>query len=314
MRILVLGAGAVGGYFGGRLLENGRDVTFLVRPNRAAQLAEHGLQISSPNGNVSIAHPSTVLASELTDVFDIAILTCKSYSLDSAISDLAPGVGPLTMVIPLLNGMRHLHVLEERFGSERVLGGQCWITAALDELGAIKHLRPEHRMTFGPRSDSSVERAQLIAPFLEDSGFDCKQSDDIIRSMWDKWIFISSMAAGTSLMRATVGDINHAPGGTEFLLALLDECLSIAKFTGYELGQSRLETAQAILSDRDSGLASSMMRDMERNAPTEANHIIGDLLDNAPADLETPLLRLAYTHLMSFENRRERLLTEPAAV
>jgi len=122
MRVLVVGAGAIGGYFGGRLLEAGRDVTFLVRPRRAAELARAGLVIESPNGDVTLPNPPTVQANALAEKFDVVLLSCKAFDLEDAMKSVAPAVGPQTSIIPLLNGMRHLDALEARFGANQVLG------------------------------------------------------------------------------------------------------------------------------------------------------------------------------------------------
>src|SRR5215470_17416960 len=152
MRFLMVGAGAIGGYFGGRLLEAGRDVTFLVRPGRAARLAANGLVLTSPAGDASLPSPPTVLAPELRDAFDVVILTCKAFDLDAAIESVAPAVGPDTAVVPLLNGMRHLDELDARFGPARVLGGACFISARLDDAGRVVHASDFHRLAFGERS------------------------------------------------------------------------------------------------------------------------------------------------------------------
>src|SRR5262245_66324332 len=137
MRFLVVGAGAMGGYFGGRLLVAGRDVTFLVRPARAARLAATGLTICSPAGDVHLPSPPTVLSSDIRDPFDVVILSCKAYDLGGAIDSVASAVGPGTVIIPLLNGMRHLDDLDARFGQERVLGGACFFPAAVAERGRV---------------------------------------------------------------------------------------------------------------------------------------------------------------------------------
>ena len=158
MRFLVVGAGAVGGYFGGRLLEAGGDVTFLVRRARAERLAANGLTIASPAGNVTLRSPPTVLAAELRAPFDVVILSCKAYDLDAAVESFAPAVGPQTTIIPLLKGMRHLDALDAQFGAERVLGDSCFISARLDEAGWIVHVSDIHRLTFGERSGGGSPR------------------------------------------------------------------------------------------------------------------------------------------------------------
>src|SRR6267154_6392483 len=133
MRILVVGAGAIGGYFGGRLLQAGQDVTFLVRPRRAVQLAGAGLVIKGPNGDVTLKNPPALQADKLDEKFDVVLLSCKAFDLDDAIKSFTPAVGPQTSIIPLLNGMLHLDVLDDKFGRDRVLGGLCAIAVTLND-------------------------------------------------------------------------------------------------------------------------------------------------------------------------------------
>ncbi len=232
MRILVVGAGGTGGYFGGRLLEAGRDVTFLVRPRRAAELAKTGLVIRSPLGDVDLPAPPTVVADKLREAFDLILLSCKAYDLESAADSFAPGVGPDTAILPLLNGMRHLEILEKRFGARPVLGGQCLISAALDAEGRILHLNESHTLSFGERSSSRSTRVEAIAQTLSGARFDARLSEAILQEMWEKWVFIATGAGITCLMRATIGDI-VAAGAAKFATALLDECAVIATYNGF---------------------------------------------------------------------------------
>jgi 2-dehydropantoate 2-reductase len=152
MRVLVVGAGAIGGYFGGRMLQAGSDITFLVRPRRAAELAAHGLVIKSPNGDVTLKDPPIVQADTLKDPFDVVLLSCKAYDLDDAMKSFAPAAGPQTSIVPLLNGMHHLDVLDARFGRERVLGGLCAIAVTLNEAREVVHLQPMQSRAVGARA------------------------------------------------------------------------------------------------------------------------------------------------------------------
>jgi len=151
MRTLIVGAGATGGYYGARLAEAGADVTFLVRPARAAKLAADGLNVRSPLGDLHLPDPPTVTADKLAGAgrFDLILLSCKAYDLDSAVADLAPAVGPDTAILPVLNGMSHLDVLDARFGAERVLGGSCAIAATLAPDGEIRHMSELCSITYG---------------------------------------------------------------------------------------------------------------------------------------------------------------------
>ncbi len=305
MRTLVVGAGAIGGYFGGRLLEINRDVTFLVRPKRAAELASQGLIVRSPRGDVTLSKPSTVLAENLRENYDLVILSCKAYDLDSAITSFAPAVGPNTVILPLLNGIRHLDILDERFGRDRVLGGQCFIAVALKD-GEIVHLVETHELSFGERTGELSARVQAIAQLMDGARFNAHASAEILQEMWEKWVFLASLAGSTCLMRANIGDICASPGGTDFMLGLLEDCCSIAAAGGYPVREAQLNRSRKTLTAAGSTLTASMLRDIERNAPIEADHIVGDLLRRGQG--LSPYLKIAYTHLKSYETRRSRTL------
>ena len=277
MRTLLVGAGAIGGYFGGRLLEINRDVTFLVRPKRALELAANGLNIRSHFGDVTLANPAAVLAEDLHDTFDLVLISCKAYDLESAITSFAPAVGPDTVILPLLNGMRHMEVLNERFGRERVLGGQCLIAAGLTN-GEIVHLNDTHELSFGEQSGAMSERVKAVATLMDGARFKAHASTEILQEMWEKWVFLASLAGSTCLMRATIGDICASPGGTDFIVGLLEECRSIATAAGHPMREPQLKRARDMLTAKGATLTASMLRDLERNAPIEADHIIGDLL------------------------------------
>jgi len=307
VRFLVVGAGAIGGYFGGRLLEAGRDVTFLVRPGRAAQLASTGLIIRSRLGDVALASPPRVLASELSAPFDVVLLSCKAYDLEPAMASFAPAVGPDTAILPLLNGLRHLDRLSDRFGGDPVLGGQCFISASLDPGGVIVHLNESHTVSFGERGGARSPRVQAIAAAMVGARFDARASDEILQEMWEKWVFIAAGAGITCLMRAPVGDI-VAAGGADLAVALLDECGAVAEAAGCAPRPDSVKRNRALLTAAGSDLTASMLRDVDRSAPTEVDHIIGDMLrrrGDAPG-ADHSLLRIAYTHLKAYEARRLR--------
>ena len=309
MRTLVVGAGAIGGYFGGRLLEINRDVTFLVRPKRAAELASRGLTIRSRFGDVSFSIPATVLAENLRETFDLVLLSCKAYDLEGAITSFAPAVGPHTAILPLLNGMRHLEVLDERFGRDRVLGGQCLIAVAVKD-GEIEHLNDTHELSFGERDGALSDRVKAIAQLMEGARLNARASAEILQEMSEKWVFLASLAGSTCLMRANIGDICASTGGTDFILGLLEECRSVAANDGYPMREAQLNRARNVLTAIGSALTASMLRDIERNAPIEADHIIGDLLRRGASSSHGKLSRLsiAYTHLKAYEARRARTL------
>jgi 2-dehydropantoate 2-reductase len=306
MRILVVGAGAIGGYFGGRLLAAGRDVTFLVRPRRAAQLAKTGLVIRSTFGAASLPAPPTVMADGLREPFDLILLSCKAYDLESAADSFAPAVGPNTAILPLLNGMRHMDYLTERFGGGRVLGGQCQISTTLDAEGHVLHLNDFHFLSFGETDGSASKRAAAVEETFAGARFESRLSRAILQQMWEKWVLIAGVAGITCLMRATVGDI-VAANEVGLSTGLLDECAAIAAANGFAPSAPFLERARTIVTTPGSTFAASMLRDMEQKARIEADHIVGDLLRRGEAEShDRPLLRIAYAHLKAYEARRTR--------
>ena len=305
MRILVVGAGAIGGYFGGRMLRAGGDVTFLVRPRRAAELAEAGLVIKSPNGDVTLKNPPTVLAEKLTEKFDAVLLSCKAFDLADAIKSFAPAVGPQTSIIPMLNGMLHLDVLDEKFGRERVLGGLCAIAVTLNDRREVVQLAPMQSLNFGEREGRLSERVQAVAEAMASGNFGSVASEHIVQEMWEKWVFLASLAASTSLMRATVGNILASPGGKDFILGIVDECSAVAAAEGHAPRAPFVERTRGMLTAEGSQLTASMFRDIKIGAPVEADHVIGDLVARGDAaNVPVQRLRTAYTHLKAYEKQR----------
>jgi 2-dehydropantoate 2-reductase len=305
MRVLVVGAGAIGGYFGGRMLEAGRDVTFLVRPRRAAELAGAGLVIKSPNGDVTLKNPPTVQAGQFTDKFDVVLLSCKAFDLDDAVTSFAPAVGPQTSIIPLLNGMLHLDVLDKKFGPERVLGGLCAIAATLNEAREVVQLAPMQSLNFGERAGGLSDRVRAIAEVMASGKTGAVASENIVQEMWEKWVFLASLAASTCLMRTSVGNILAVPGGKDFILGVLDECSAVAGAEGHAPSGPFFQRTRGLLTAEGSQMTASMFRDIKAGAAVEADHVIGDLIARGDAaKVPVPRLRIAYTHLKAYEKQR----------
>ncbi len=304
MRILVVGAGAIGGYFGARLAAAGRDVTFLVRERRAEQLRRDGLAVISPLGNVDLRAPSLVTAKELKSYFGLVIVSSKSYDLESSIEDFANAMGPDSRVLPLLNGMRHLDVLDARFGPRRVLGGLARISSTLNADGRIHQLGTFNALAFGSRNAAETP-IEDVAETLVVPGFDALLSGDILHEMWEKWVFIAAAASTTSFMRATVGDI-VAADAQDLPLRLLQECGAIAAANGFPPRESATKAALAVLTAPGSAFTASMLRDIEQGSRIEADHIVGDLLRRGSKAPPAPLLSTAFAHLRAYEVRRKR--------
>jgi 2-dehydropantoate 2-reductase len=303
MRILVVGAGAIGGYFGARLAGAGRDVTFLVRPRRAEQLAS-GLVVRSPKGDVTIAAPKLVTEATLFEPFDLVVLSCKSYDLDSAMTSFARAMGPATMVLPLLNGESHIDTLKKRFGASAVLGGQCQISSTLDAQGHVIHLNEMQVLGFGELDGTRSARIEAVNENLTGANFDAQLSTHILQDMWEKWLFIATMAGITCLMRAALGDIAKG-GGTDIALALFEECSAIAAKNGRTPHPVIGERIRKMLAAPGSTLTASMLRDVENHGRTEHEHVLGDLFARGQGT-RAPVLEICLAHMRAYEARRLR--------
>ena len=310
MRVLVLGAGGTGGYFGGRLAQSGADVNFLVRPARAAQLQRDGLRIRSPLGDadLAVAHltADALPALAVQAPFDLVLLSCKAYDLDSAIESIAPAIGPDTAILPVLNGLRHYATLDARFGADRVIGGLCFISAAKGADGRILHLGRPASITFGERAgDPDSPRTQAFESLCARAGIEHLRTPRIAQELWSKYCFLAALAAGTCLMRASVGRIVAGEGGTELMDALYRECLAVAAAAGEPVPDAAIARTRGILTQAGSPLAASMLRDLEAGQPVEGEHIVGDMLHRArAAGLAAPMLAVAWCHLQAYTSRR----------
>lgn len=306
MRILILGAGAVGGYFGGRLAEAGADATFFVRPARARLLASRGLRIDSPAGNLvrdvkSISDPGALAP------FDLVLLTCKAYDLDASLNDIAGAIGACTTILPLLNGLAHIDKIAARFPKARLWGGVARISAALDDDGAIRHADGFARIDFGARDGRADALADQLAALYTKTPVIAAHNPNILREMWDKFVFLATLAGMNALMRALIADIMATPAGERLINQMLSECASVARAEGFDFDEARVAQHGDSLTLRAANMKSSMLHDIEHRAPTEGEHILGDLHARACRHgVSAPLLEIALTHVQAYEARRAR--------
>jgi 2-dehydropantoate 2-reductase len=304
MRVLVLGAGALGGYFGGRLAEAGGDVTFLVRSGRAAALAKDGLVIESQFGNAKLA-VKTIQAAELRPGWDIILLSNKAYDLDDAIANIRPGVDDRTAILPVLNGLSHIDTLAREFGTGRVLGGLCKIQATLTPDGVVKQLNDWRWLTFGERDGSMSPRVNALeAAYAKAIGMEAKAVANIDQRMWEKFVHLGTSAVGTVLMRANVGEIVRS-GGSPMLLTILERNAAIAAHHGHPMPDAFMAEYRALFSDATSAYATSMLRDVEAGNRIEGEHILGFLHEAAQrAGVDTAIHEMAALQARAYEQRR----------
>ncbi|SDI26231.1 ketopantoate reductase family protein [Natribacillus halophilus] len=303
LKFLVVGAGAVGGYFGGRLFEAGEDVTFLVRPKRRQQLQKTGLVLQSVKGDANLAPP--LIEKGETDTFDVILLSTKAYQLENVASDLTPFMHEETVLIPLLNGMEHLETLKRFFKKEAILGGLCFIESTLTPEGYIQHTSSGHRLTFGELDGSQTDRVQNIADAFANTNADVQSSEQILKDMWRKYLFITTLSGITTLFNSPVGPIRASTEGLAFTRLLIQEITTVMQHTDAPIADDFAEKAWGQFMKLSAETKASMQKDIEKGLPVEADHIQGYLLKIAKDyDLDTPYLHTTYTNLKVYEQTR----------
>jgi 2-dehydropantoate 2-reductase len=301
LKVLVLGAGALGGYYGSRLIQAGADVTFLVRPARAEHLQSAGLSVKSTLGSFD-AKVKTLLAGQTSETFDVVLLACKAYDLADAMTSIAPHIGPGTGIIPLLNGYGAYESLDSRFGREHVLGGVSYIATTLAEDGKIVHLNDADKLVIGARHDGQRELAESLFSVFQQSKGIRTLSTDIEQDLWEKWVMLATGAAVTCLMRASISQIMATTDGKAIVERALEECTAVATQAGRRPREQAAAATRGLLFDPKSPWKASMQRDIERGLKRiEADAIVGDMLQRAVrGGTKHDVLTLAYCHLQAY--------------
>ena len=296
MKILIVGAGGIGGFFGAKLHQAGADVTFLLRERRYELIQKQGLTVEIPRGSFTI-QPGIVLAKQLEPVYDLIILACKAFDLENALSSIIKASSQ-GVILPLLNGFTHLETLDRQFGKERVVGGIAHIAATITESGAIKQLTELNSLTVGPRAPGQEALCQALFALCKKADFDSFYKENIEQALWDKWTFLATLAGMTTICRGSVGEIVATPYGKDLSGKMFAECCAIAASQGRPIVQSTQSASQEILTKEESSFTASMLRDLLTGKRDEHKHILGDLIDFANLNsIDCPLLKIAYTHM-----------------
>jgi 2-dehydropantoate 2-reductase len=302
MKILVLGAGGVGGYFGGRMAEAGLDVTFLVRERRKQQLINNGLLVQSKFGNISM--PVKVITDdEIDSTFDLVLMSCKAYDLDNAIDSIMPVMGCDSVVLPVINGLRQIDVLQEKVGQSNVLGGVCYVGANLDyQTGVIEHFGNFHSIYFGEVNSNYTKYTRLFAELDSKVLFNIELKEKIMQTMWDKCAGQGALSSANILTRSVVGDITLGESGRHFLDSVFAEGQEICKANGYPMSSDVIKFYENIFDTKGSPFATSMLRDLEAGKVTEGPHIIGDLIKRAhDHGVPVPIMQCALAAIQTYE-------------
>ena len=306
MKILILGAGAVGGYWGAKLARAGFDVTSLLREKRAELVKRNGLVVKSPKGDFTVPVKVVTKGSE-GGPYEVVIVACKGYDLPSAMDSIAPAVGANTVIVPILNGHIHFAALDARFGKEKVAGGLARIAGMLGPNGEILH-SGSSGVSFGER-DGKPARASLVEldAACKKSGIEGGLNANINQDLWDKWVMLGSIASMCSAMRGTVGDIMESDDGSAIMSEILDECCKVAEAEGYKIDDKVAAGLRTGLTQKGGKNVASILGDIEKHGAVEGKQIVGDMLSRARKHgIAAPNLRFAYAHLQTYESRRAR--------
>ncbi|WP_397474081.1 ketopantoate reductase family protein [Pusillimonas sp.] len=305
MKILFVGAGAVGGLFGAYLHRHGADVQFLLRPARKAQVDAQGLTLELPSETVHF-QPRTLGAHQLTAPFDLIVLSNKAPALESVIADISPAMAETTYVLPLLNGLRHLDRLDQAFGQARVLGG---IAKTIATQASPTHIRVSNAyssLTIGARTTRQQAMAEASWKLMAQAGIDAELSDSIMDDMWDKFCRMASLGAANCLLQGTVGEYMRSQAGGQVALQLLQECTDTAQAAGHPMHPQAIAGFQRALTNPNSSFNSSMYRDMLAGLPIEGDHLVGDMLRRGEAaGVSCPTLAIADAVLQTYSAKHQ---------
>jgi 2-dehydropantoate 2-reductase len=312
MRVLVVGAGAVGGHFGTLLARAGVDVTFLVRGSRAEHLRSHGVTLVAPDGTRTTTPVATVTAPSLREPFDVVLLAVKSTAVAAALEDVAPAIGPGTGIVPLLNGIDHLSAIAERYDARHLLGGVSLVATQLDSDGAIRQLTTAGTLITGELSGRVTERLEEITGTFAPAAFTTVASTTIEQDMWEKWLLMAAGGAATVLYGGHVGQINPVVEGTDAIRGVIEESASVLEAAGHPARKDALANVTSTLTSPDSVFATSLYRDFRADRTTEVEPIIGALCRVASRHgVQVPLLRAAAVRLRVHEAGIARRTTRP---
>lgn len=304
MNILVQGAGALGAYFGGRLLEAGHNVSFFVREKRATQLATEGLKINSPEGLFETKDLKTYTSAEQVQDVDVIILAIKGYHLEQAIPQLQAIVEQTgAFVLPLLNGMEHLERLQQAVGVEKVLGGFASIIATLNEQGHVVHSSGSSAVKFGALHDKQLAICEQIAEINEQVKTNIIREQNILKHMWKKYIFITAFSGMTSAMQLPSGYMAENAASFAVGKKVVYEMAMLAKKEGITLTDEEVEVMANNLKGFKKEATSSMHQDMRKGLPIEVEHLHGGALRFAAKHhVEIPVIETLYGILKPYEN------------
>lgn len=306
MKVGVVGAGGVGGYYGGQLARAGTEVGFVARGQNLAAIRERGLRVRTSEEDFTV----NVAASE--DPAEIgacdAVLFCvKSYDTDSAAALLDPLLKPGTAVVSLQNGVDNEEKIAAQIGEEHVLGGASFILAHIAEPGVVERMGTLQRIVFGELDGSGSDRADALLATCREAGIDAHVTDDIRRVLWDKYAFLCALAGLTAVTRLPIDELMRVPETRELFRQMVREAVLVAQAEGVDLGEELVDEKTEFAAGLEPGGFSSLHHDLVTGRRIELDALHGELVRRASRhNLSVPVTAIVYALLRPWEIERSR--------
>jgi 2-dehydropantoate 2-reductase len=279
MRIAVMAAGALGGYFGARLAQGGHEVAFVARGRQLEALRAHGLRVDSPLGDVHL--PDIAVTDKPAGIgpVDLVLFTVKLWDTVEAADAIKPLLGGNTAVVSLQNGVVKDDILRQALGAEHIIGGVCYIAATIAEPGVIRHSGTLAKLVFGEYDGSLSARVRQFRDACADGGIDAEVSDRIEQAIWEKFVFLVGVSGTTSLARSAIGPIRSHPRSRAFLHDVMEEVVQVARVQGVALPADYADDRLAFVDQLNPSATSSMSHDLERGNRLEVDWLSGDVVE-----------------------------------
>ena len=299
MKIAIMGTGGVGGYYGGLLARQGHDVTFIARGEHLQAIQENGLQVKSVHGDFHVQPAQATHNPSQIGPVDLVVFSTKTYSIDDAAQQIKPIVGEKTTVLPLENGIDAAERIGAAVGMEHLLGGVTWISSKVESPGVIKQISPFRRVVMGELDGQVSDRARTIHKAFEQTGITAEFSENILKIMWTKFVFIAAVSGIGSLTRLPMGDYRSVPETREMMMQLMQEVESLARAQGIQLDEDVVRKSLDFTDNAPAHMKPSMQLDVEAGQRSELEAMIGVIgRKGRELGVPTPVADMVYASLL----------------
>jgi 2-dehydropantoate 2-reductase len=302
MKILVMGTGGVGGYYGGLLAQQGNEVTFISRGAHLYAIRHEGLKVKSIHGDFTVFPASATEDPAKVEPVDLVLFCVKTYNTDDAAQAIRPVVGPQTVVLSLQNGIDAAERIGSIIGMEHVVGGATWLSSAVESPGAIKQISQFRRIVFGELAGGRSERIQSIFEVLNPTGITVEISENIQKVLWTKFVFISAVSSIGSLTRLPMGDYRSVPETRLLLSSIMHEVEALARAQGAALDDDVVAKSLEFMDNSGPHIKPSMQLDVESGRRTELESMVGVIgRKGRELGIPTPTADFVYGALLPVE-------------